>query len=464
MAQDEDLRVLDGAEAAPCPSPVRDDRELLAAWVGRRDAGALQVLLDRHRPAAVRVCQRILRDPAEAEDAAQEACIALAGLDAMVEGEVAAWIRGCAAKAALQQRRARVRRRRRELRTAPPSEGAVGDLLTLVDECVELLPEQDRRLIGDYFYLERTQAEIAASAGISQVAVHKRLRAALDRLQALMRRRGVRLGTLALLATMLGGTAAARSAARDLGLGGVGLVSALALAAVACVGLGIVVGTAWLRPAPAPAATSPERSVLARRGFAAGDWRVVAREAGAGTLDGGMVRPAAPLAEVPFGWRGLATLEDGEVLRLAAGSGLQLGIRAGALASAGAPYAFRLELWERTDGDWRRALHRSAVVRRGGAAEIFISVQYFDAEGRQIGSVPPPQGMPFPDILDNHGTIYAVSGPVSIRDAELRLMSWDEVLELARAIDPSIEAASLQPIAISADIETRVPPPDPQMR
>ncbi|MBN8525046.1 MAG: hypothetical protein J0M02_06910, partial [Planctomycetes bacterium] len=160
MAQDQDLRLSGGDVVEPCSEPARDDRDLLAAWVGQRDAGALQALLDRHRPAAVRVSLRILRDPAEAEDAAQEACIALAGLDAMVDGDVSAWIRGCASKAALQQRRARLRRRRREMHTAPPVEAAVGDLPALVDECVDLLPEQDRRLIGDYFYLERTQAEI----------------------------------------------------------------------------------------------------------------------------------------------------------------------------------------------------------------------------------------------------------------------------------------------------------------
>src|SRR6187200_1930425 len=72
-----------------------NDREL----VGRARAGdreAFGVLLNRHRPMLLRLAQRLLPDPAEAEDTAQEACMtAFLTLDRLQAPErFGAWLAG----------------------------------------------------------------------------------------------------------------------------------------------------------------------------------------------------------------------------------------------------------------------------------------------------------------------------------------------------------------------------------
>lgn len=462
-----------------------DDRGLLAAWVEQHDEAALQALLERHRPAARRVCLRILRDPGEAEDALQEACIAMTRLDRLVEGDVAAWLRGCAAKAALQHRRARTRRRRREQRSSVPGHSPPGDLLLLVDECVELLSEPERQLIASYFYLDHTQAEIAATAGISQVAVHKRLRAILLRLQDLMRRRGARIGALGLLAALLGGTAAARLAAADLGLR-TGWVTMAAVAggtlALGCIGLALwMPGSTVAAPAVTPVAVAspvvaaqlpadPSRLVLADGDPTGSAWSLFVRR-------GALKQPTAGLFPTPesvgLGWEGRAIAVDGlfrgaqvRMLEMRGEQRTQIGISSARRAPPGVPYAFRLESWEQSAGVWRRALHRTCMVNYAGEVMIYVSAQYFDEAGRLVGVAPaPPESeRVFPASLGNHGTVYYVTSTVRVHAPVLRLMDWGEAVALVREIDRACDPGRLQPVPVADGEETPTAMPVPPRR
>lgn len=56
---------------------VDEDDDVLMSRVSAGDTEAFRHLMDRHLPQLLRVAMRILKDPAEAEDVAQETCLKL---------------------------------------------------------------------------------------------------------------------------------------------------------------------------------------------------------------------------------------------------------------------------------------------------------------------------------------------------------------------------------------------------
>src|SRR3982751_2902904 len=85
-----------------------DDRAAVDAILGG-DRDAFRVLVDREAPSVIRACYRVLGDPHEAEDAAQEAfVIAYRSLAAWRgEGTFGAWLSRIAVRVALRQFRRR---------------------------------------------------------------------------------------------------------------------------------------------------------------------------------------------------------------------------------------------------------------------------------------------------------------------------------------------------------------------
>ena len=57
--------------------PAGPDAELLRAFAGRRDGRAFETLVRRHGPMVLGVCRRVLRDPADADDAFQAVFLVL---------------------------------------------------------------------------------------------------------------------------------------------------------------------------------------------------------------------------------------------------------------------------------------------------------------------------------------------------------------------------------------------------
>src|SRR5262245_1000904 len=106
--------VLDG----PCPASPQDDRtvpadgELMDAFVARRDETAFEALVRRHGPMVLGVCQRVLGNHADAEDAFQATFLVLARKAASVRprGMVGNWLYGVAHNTARQAKAMNLRR------------------------------------------------------------------------------------------------------------------------------------------------------------------------------------------------------------------------------------------------------------------------------------------------------------------------------------------------------------------
>jgi RNA polymerase sigma factor (sigma-70 family) len=215
------------------------DQQLLDRFSRHRDETAFETLVERHGPAVLGLCRRLLGDEQDAEDAFQATFLVLARKAASIRrGErLGNWLYGVASRVAARSRAAaaaeRARRttsRRRDAPAPPPdpaAEAAARELSAILDEELSRLPERYRLPLQLCFVDGRTRDQAARQLGWSLRTLQRRLGQGRRLLQARLTRRGVTLSA-ALLATGIGGTAA-RAALPPVG------VAALALAAAAFV-------------------------------------------------------------------------------------------------------------------------------------------------------------------------------------------------------------------------------------
>lgn len=199
------------------------DAELLRRWHATRDAEAFHTLVRRYSGLVYGSARRILKSEADAEDVTQECFERLATKRIVPRRSLGAWLHRVAVNRALDRRKAERRRQDREHRYAeqqPTAQDDVwDDLAPLIDEAVNRLPRAERDVIVAYFYLQRTQADIARDLNLSRRAVSHRIQRAVARLRAILANRGIQVSaaTLASLATDRLAEAAPLPVAKQLG-------------------------------------------------------------------------------------------------------------------------------------------------------------------------------------------------------------------------------------------------------
>jgi RNA polymerase sigma factor (sigma-70 family) len=183
---------------------LRTDAELVATTLAG-DRRAFGELIDRHRPRAVVLARRLLRDPVEAEDVVQEALLqAFLALDGLRDSDrFGAWLCGITANLAKMRLRAPARgvasleELSGGLRVPPaalaapdpsPHEAAEArELLGLVWAAIDLLPERQREVVLLHYLDGLSCQEIAALIGRSTGAVRVRLHRARAELRERLR-------------------------------------------------------------------------------------------------------------------------------------------------------------------------------------------------------------------------------------------------------------------------------------
>jgi RNA polymerase sigma factor (sigma-70 family) len=173
----------------------RSDEELLEA-IGAGEEAALGALYDRFGRVAYRVAFRILRDQALAEDAVQEAFLAIwrsADSYRRERAKPSTWLLTLVHRRAVDLVRREDRRRAEPL--AEPGEDEAEDVLEqaalrdrrlAVQAALRVLPAEQRQALELAYYGGYTQSELAERLGVPIGTVKSRMFAGLNRLRDLV--------------------------------------------------------------------------------------------------------------------------------------------------------------------------------------------------------------------------------------------------------------------------------------
>lgn len=184
----------DGSPAKPRPSAeTRNDEAVLVAEVGAGDRHAFGVLMERHLGSIVSVARRMLRDDAEAEDAAQETFLRLWRSGGTLEigpAGVRPWLRRVVSNLCLDrvrgQGRVKVVDELPEI-PEPAMQLAVlesQDVQRRVEVAMQKLPERQRLALTLFHFEGLSQIEIGNVLGVSDEAVESLLSRARRQLKA----------------------------------------------------------------------------------------------------------------------------------------------------------------------------------------------------------------------------------------------------------------------------------------
>jgi HlyD family secretion protein len=190
------------------------DRQLLDRFVNRHDAEAsFEVLVLRHGPMVLRVCQNLLDDPNDAHDAFQATFLVLVRRCRSMKGieSVGGWLYGVACRVAARARVDSARRRavedRAALRIVEATDASQeidveqAEFGPVIQEELRRLPERYRTVVVLCYWESLTHEQAAAQLGCPLGTVRSRL----ARARNLLRRRLSRRGMAPMAAVLAGG-------------------------------------------------------------------------------------------------------------------------------------------------------------------------------------------------------------------------------------------------------------------
>lgn len=192
------------------------DADLLARYADDRNEAAFAELVRRHSGMVHGVARRLLANEQDAEDVCQAVFLLLSRKAASLgRSSVAGWLCRAARLTALNARKTRSRRNRKEASAPPPQTKSPAPLDQMTaNELVAVLDEELARLADRYrgplvlCYLEGlSRDEAARCLGVSTPTLNVQLERGRDRLQALLIKRGINIG-VALLAVLVAPAAA----------------------------------------------------------------------------------------------------------------------------------------------------------------------------------------------------------------------------------------------------------------
>ena len=178
------------------------DTELLRQYTCEHCEDAFAELVGRHVNLVYSAAMReAAGDAAQAEDLAQAVFAELArkAPQLLRHPALAGWLYTCVRHVAANHRRADARRRQREQsvssmnETPSPEtpEAAWSQIRPLLDDAMHELGEADRAAVVQRFFEEQSLKEIGHSLGLTENAARMRVDRALDKLRALLARRGI---------------------------------------------------------------------------------------------------------------------------------------------------------------------------------------------------------------------------------------------------------------------------------
>ena len=175
------------------------NRQLLARFCESREERAFATLVHRHGQIVLSVCQRVLRNSQDAEDAFQATFLVLAQKAGKLRDPdlIGPWLHGVAFRTAAKVRANTLKRRVRERRAAiparasPEAEVARMELQALLDDAIVSLPARFRAPIVLCYLEGKTNDEAAQLVGCSRGTIATRLARARKLLRKRLARKGL---------------------------------------------------------------------------------------------------------------------------------------------------------------------------------------------------------------------------------------------------------------------------------
>jgi polysaccharide biosynthesis/export protein len=186
------------------------DGQLLDRFLARREEAAFEALVQRHGPMVLGVCQRVLHNTHDAEDAFQATFLVLVRKAASIvpRDRVGNWLYGVAHRIALKAKSDVARRRAKEqqvkdLPRREPAEDLWWELRPLLDAELHRLPDKYRAAVVLCDLEGKSRKEAARQLGWAEGTLSGRLARARGLLAKRLARRGLALtaGALTLLLT-----------------------------------------------------------------------------------------------------------------------------------------------------------------------------------------------------------------------------------------------------------------------
>jgi len=187
------------------------DAELLHRYLAGDGESAFATLVERHLPMVYGAALRLLKDPALAQEVAQNVFITLARRAVWLAGHpsLAGWLYRTAVHLAKHQSRAEQRRRRREQiavelgTTMKPDDSLLSRIAPVLDDAFLELGAADREALLLRYFGNKSLREVGAALGVREDAAQKRVAKALGALTDRLRRRGYHIAGVAATALAL---------------------------------------------------------------------------------------------------------------------------------------------------------------------------------------------------------------------------------------------------------------------
>jgi RNA polymerase sigma factor (sigma-70 family) len=191
------------------------DRQLLQRFAGQRNEAAFSALVRRHGPMVLGVCDRVLKDATDAEDAVQATFLVLARKSGGFgwQDSIGNWLYGVALRVAFKMRSQRQRTRdlAASVQEAALAGGAVPDasaeairqeLAEKLDDSLRRLPEKYRSALVLGYLEGKTHQEVARELKVPVGSVSRHMARGLDLLRDRLNSSGFCV-SLEFLATLL---------------------------------------------------------------------------------------------------------------------------------------------------------------------------------------------------------------------------------------------------------------------
>lgn len=173
-----------------------------------KDAESFAAIVDQYQSMVYATCMRRLRNRDDADDVTQEVFLSLAKHASQISsGNLGGWLHRCTVNAANSLLRSNLARRSREKSAAVAGGGRdeVAEwrqIEEVLDGCLAELSTEDRELLIERYFANRSQSELAEALGVDQATISRRLKKAIEQLRQQMANKGVCL-TAAVVATTL---------------------------------------------------------------------------------------------------------------------------------------------------------------------------------------------------------------------------------------------------------------------